>query len=152
MLLESPNPKDPQDAEVARMMNNDPVGFTIKAHEWAVREANAPRRELPTGHIQEPAKLAVTKDDPQRYVDCQETIGAAGRQAEFRTEEILTSWNPRYKGYSKALVERFVNMGFEVDAVVAAFLFVGIDKNGGQDYELEEAYMGDITARLLGEN
>lgn len=42
-------------------------------------------------------------------------------------------------------------MGFEIDAVVEAFLFVGIDKNGGRDYELEEAYMGDITARLLGE-
>lgn len=42
-------------------------------------------------------------------------------------------------------------MGFEVDSVVAAFEFVGIDKNDGMDYELEEAYMGDITARLFGE-
>lgn len=42
-------------------------------------------------------------------------------------------------------------MGFELDKVVEAFLFVGIDRNGGRDYELEEAYMGDITARLLGE-
>ena len=57
----------------------------------------------------------------------------------------------RYQGYSKDLVDRFVNMGFDVDAVVDAFNFVGIDRNGGEDYELEEAYMGDITARLLGE-
>ena len=42
-------------------------------------------------------------------------------------------------------------MGFEIDRVVEAFLFVSIDRNNGQDYELEEAYMGDITARLLGE-
>ena len=42
-------------------------------------------------------------------------------------------------------------MGFEIDRVVEAFLFVAIDRNDGQDYELEEAYMGDITARLLGE-
>ena len=42
-------------------------------------------------------------------------------------------------------------MGFGLDAVVDAFLFVGIDKNNGCDYQLEEAYMGDITARLLGE-
>lgn len=42
-------------------------------------------------------------------------------------------------------------MGFEVPSVVAAFEFVGIDRNDGQDYELEEAYMGDITARLFGE-
>jgi len=60
--------------------------------------------------------------------------------------------NSRYMGYSKALVDRFVNMGFEVDSVVEAFLYVGIDRNGGEDYVLEEAYMGDITARLLGEN
>jgi ubiquitin-conjugating enzyme (huntingtin interacting protein 2) len=42
-------------------------------------------------------------------------------------------------------------MGFDVDRVVEAFVFFGIDRNEGQDYELEEAYMGDITARLLGE-
>lgn len=42
-------------------------------------------------------------------------------------------------------------MGFDVDAVVAAFEYVGIDRMNGDDYELEEAYMGDITARLFGE-
>lgn len=42
-------------------------------------------------------------------------------------------------------------MGFDVSAVVNAFEYVGIDKNDGHDYELEEAYMGDITARLFGE-
>lgn len=43
-------------------------------------------------------------------------------------------------------------MGFEVSAVVAAFEYVGIDKAGGEDYELEEEYMGDITARLFHEH
>ena len=42
-------------------------------------------------------------------------------------------------------------MGFDVQQVVAAFEYVGIDHNDGQDYELEEAYMGDITARLFNE-
>jgi ubiquitin-conjugating enzyme (huntingtin interacting protein 2) len=42
-------------------------------------------------------------------------------------------------------------MGFDIDRVVEAFIFVAIDRNNGEDYELEEAYMGDITARLLGE-
>lgn len=49
------------------------------------------------------------------------------------------------------MVDRFVNMGFELDAVVEAFMYVGIERNGGEEYEMEEAYMGDITARLLGE-
>jgi ubiquitin-conjugating enzyme (huntingtin interacting protein 2) len=57
----------------------------------------------------------------------------------------------RYKGYNKALVERFTAMGFDVPAVVAAMEYVGIDRMGGQDYEMEEAYMGDVTARLFGE-
>lgn len=65
---------------------------------------------------------------------------------------VWTDGESRYNGFNKDLVDRFVSMGFDVEAVVSAFIFVGIDRNGGQDYELEEAYMGDITARLLGEN
>lgn len=42
-------------------------------------------------------------------------------------------------------------MGFDVEKVVSAFEFVGVERNGGLDYELEEEYMGDITARLFGE-
>ncbi|KAK4096938.1 hypothetical protein N658DRAFT_489610 [Parathielavia hyrcaniae] len=121
MLLESPNPKDPQDAEVAKMMMERPDDFAQKAHEWAVKYAGAPRREMPI-HNYHKTPPPVVKNDPSRY-----------------------------KGYNKDLVDRFVNMGFDVDAVVDAFIFVGIDRNGGDDYELEEAYMGDITARLLGE-
>jgi ubiquitin-conjugating enzyme (huntingtin interacting protein 2) len=48
-------------------------------------------------------------------------------------------------------VERFCEMGFDVPTVVAAFEYVGIDRMDGMDYELEEAYMGDITARLFNE-
>ena len=57
----------------------------------------------------------------------------------------------RYGGYNEDMINRFVMMGFDLDRVVSAFEFVGIDSNGGEDYELEEAYIGDITARLLGE-
>lgn len=57
----------------------------------------------------------------------------------------------RYDGYNKDLIDRFCSMGFDVDRVVSAFNFVGIDRNGGDDYDLEPEYMGDITARLLGE-
>ena len=60
-------------------------------------------------------------------------------------------WDDRYEGYNKDLVDRFCHMGFDVQRVVSAFKYVGIDRMGGEDYELEEAYMGDVTARLLGE-
>lgn len=57
----------------------------------------------------------------------------------------------RYDGYNKNLIDRFTSMGFDVERVVAAFRYVGADRRGGQDYELEEGRMGDIAARLLGE-
>ncbi|VBB75527.1 Putative ubiquitin-conjugating enzyme [Podospora comata] len=122
MLLESPNPKDPQDAEVAKMMLEQPEAFAQKAHEWAVKYASAPRRDTPVHNYQKVAPPPPRADDPARY-----------------------------QGYNKDLIDRFVHMGFDLDAVVEAFNYVGIDRNGGEDYVLEEAYMGDITARLLGE-
>lgn len=42
-------------------------------------------------------------------------------------------------------------MGFDVEQVVECFKHFGIDRMDGDDYELEEEYMGDVTARLLGE-
>ncbi|OAQ98664.1 hypothetical protein LLEC1_05027 [Akanthomyces lecanii] len=122
MLLEFPNSKDPQDAEVAKMMNDQPERFALVAHEWAVKYAAAPRRQIDTAQFAGAATAAAPKDDPARY-----------------------------DGYHKDLVDKFTGMGFDVEAVVDAFRFVGIDKNNGRFYHLEEAYMGDVTARLLGE-
>ena len=45
MLLESPNPKDPQDAQVAKMLIETPKLFARTAHDWAVKYAGAPRVE-----------------------------------------------------------------------------------------------------------
>ncbi|KAI1445024.1 ubiquitin-conjugating enzyme/RWD-like protein [Annulohypoxylon stygium] len=120
-LFESPEPKDPQDAEVARMMINDREAFNKKAHEWAVLHAGAPRNS--------------------NFQSVQPRTPIVPQQVD----------DSRYQGYNKDLINRFVNMGFDIDRVVEAFQFVGIDRLDGQDYELEEAYMGDITARLLGE-
>ncbi|KAI0381234.1 ubiquitin-conjugating enzyme/RWD-like protein [Hypomontagnella monticulosa] len=120
-LFESPEPKDPQDAEVAKMMLTDREAFNNKAHEWAVLHAKAPSN--PKFQYMKPrTSVAPTQVDESRY-----------------------------QGYNKDLIDRFVSMGFDIDRVVEAFQFVGIDRLDGQDYELEEAYMGDITARLLGE-
>ncbi|KAI1396854.1 ubiquitin-conjugating enzyme/RWD-like protein [Hypoxylon fuscum] len=124
-LFESPEPKDPQDAEVAKMMINDREGFNKKAHEWAVLHAGAPRN--PNFHSVQ----------PRSYIEPQQQ----------RADD-----ESRYQGYNKDLIDRFVHMGFDIDRVVEAFQWVGIDPMvDGQDVELEEAYMGDITARLLGE-
>ena len=57
----------------------------------------------------------------------------------------------RYDGYNRDLVDRFGGMGFDVASVVAAFRDVGIDRNGGMDYQLSDGQMASVTARLLGD-
>ncbi|KAI5917189.1 ubiquitin carrier protein [Camillea tinctor] len=123
-LFESPEPKDPQDAEVAKMMLNDPDGFNKKAHEWAVTHAGAPKNPK----YQASQSRSNVLPQPSQQVD-----------------------DSRYQGYNKELINRFVSMGFDIDRVVEAFQYVGIETYDGQDVDLEPAYMGDITARLLGE-
>ena len=143
MLLEAPNPKDPQDAEVAKMMMDDHEFFESVAHDWAVKYANAPRKQPPPDQMQ---RKAVQKKD--------DDIHRCGTPS-MPEEDLCCDtdfWGIyRYQGWNKNLVDRFVNMGFDLDAVIEAFTYVGIDRNGGEDYEMEEAYMGDVTARLLGE-
>ncbi|CZR46067.1 uncharacterized protein FPRO_11514 [Fusarium proliferatum ET1] len=53
-----------------------------------------------------------------------------------------------YGGYNRNLMDQFVALGYDKDAVVKAFEYVGIDRNNGEDYSLEEAYQGDILAKL----
>lgn len=48
-LLSTPEPKDPQDAEVASMLTRNPKEFERVAHEWAVKHAGAPRKEAGEG-------------------------------------------------------------------------------------------------------
>ena len=43
-LLSTPEPKDPQDAEVASMLVKNPKEFERVAREWAVKYAGAPRK------------------------------------------------------------------------------------------------------------
>lgn len=131
-LLGSPEPKDPQDAQVAQMLIKNPKEFERVARDWAVKYAGAPRK-----YVGESSGGATA-----------ETIEAAEAENRRREEEINLE---AYDGYNKDLIDRFVNMGFDLDQVVSAFRYVGIDRMDGEDYELEEAYMGDITARLLGE-
>lgn len=62
MLLEAPNPKDPQDAEVAKMMLEDQEYFEAVAHDWAVRHAGAPRTRPTPDQIQRKTKEEKSDD------------------------------------------------------------------------------------------
>ncbi|KAI9700330.1 MAG: Ubiquitin-conjugating enzyme E2 1 [Candelina mexicana] len=131
-LLSTPEPKDPQDAEVASMLMRNPKEFERVAREWAVKYAGSPQNDRAEGSGGATAQTLKQREQKSKEEEEKARLAA-------------------YEGYNKDLVDRFVNMGFDVDRVVSAFKFVGIDRMGGEDYELEEAYMGDITARLLGE-
>ncbi|KAI0199479.1 putative ubiquitin carrier protein [Astrocystis sublimbata] len=123
-LFESPEPRDPQDAEVATMMLRDPEGFAKQAHEWAVRYANAPRSE--------------------RYM-----------HVAPRTNVVAPS-QPRddsaYQGYNRALVDKFVELGFPVERVVEAFEHCHIPKYNGQYVPIEQDIGSDIADRLFGDH
>ncbi|EAS30619.3 ubiquitin conjugating enzyme [Coccidioides immitis RS] len=131
-LLSTPEPKDPQDAEVANMLLRNPKEFERVAREWAVMHAGAPKKQIGEGSGGATAASIREKEIKSKQEQEQEELAA-------------------YEGYNKDLIDRFCSMGFDVPRVVAAFKYVGIDRMDGEDYELEEAYMGDVTARLLGE-
>jgi len=124
-LLSTPEPKDPQDAEVATMLIKNPKQFARVAREWAVKYAGAPKSETGEG------SSGPLGDDEKDGQDDADLLAA-------------------YDGYNKNLVDRFTSMGFDVKDVVSAFRHVGIHRMDGQEYELEEAYMNSITERLLG--
>lgn len=78
MLLESPNPSDPQDAEVASMMMEDREYFDCVAHDWAVKYAGAPRtqpkpeelvRKVIEKQAEDPNRL-VWEDEPVPLSSC----------------------------------------------------------------------------------
>lgn len=48
-LLSTPEPKDPQDAEVAKMLMRYPKEFDRVAAEWAEKYAGAPKRDKGEG-------------------------------------------------------------------------------------------------------
>lgn len=73
MLLEFPNPKDPQDAEVAKMMNEQPEAFALKAQEWAIKYAGAPPRQMDTSKYRKAEALQ------SRIVDIDRYVGSLGR-------------------------------------------------------------------------
>lgn len=76
MLLEAPNPKDPQDAEVAKMMMDDHEFFECVAHDWAVKHAGAPRKQPPPDQHQRKTTQK-KEDDIAKYVWAVQTCSFA---------------------------------------------------------------------------
>lgn len=137
------------------MLLTQPDKFRAKARDWAIHYANAPAvtqwsesaASAPSYTAPKLSKEEEARQEMIKYDGFPSTVFPGMLMVNGR----LTRNYDRYQGYNKALVDRFVVMGFDVEKVVEAFLFVHIDRNNGEDYELEEAYMGDVTARLLGE-
>jgi ubiquitin-conjugating enzyme (huntingtin interacting protein 2) len=123
MLLEVPNPKDPQDAEVASMLKDDPPLFARTAHHWAVKYAGATPQTTEYKEYQASVKTVASPEEDLK----------------------------RYGGYNKQLVDEYVQMGFEVESVVDVFRQTGLQVYNGAYYQMPAQYHAIITSRLLGE-
>ena len=141
-LLSSPEPKDPQDAEVASMLITRPEEFKHVAREWAQRYAGASKP--PPGSM----KTGASSSGDGTGAALQQAKKNEDKEAKKREEQRRRE---AYHGYNQNMIDGFTSMGFGIEQVVAAFEYVGIDSNGGEAYELEEEYIGDVTARLFGE-
>ncbi|KAF4121872.1 ubiquitin-conjugating enzyme (huntingtin interacting protein 2) [Geosmithia morbida] len=157
MLLEFPNPKDPQDAQVAKLAMDDPEQYARIAHQWAVSYAGAPDTHFDSSKYRKDGDQKATPVGEEQYVFFLSFFLFSLSALPFsfpyffhrrKTDRI----HNRYMGYHKNLVGRFTSMGFEVSAVVNAFIRAGLPRKNGADYEPEEAYLGDVTAHLLGES
>ena len=131
------------------MLTRNPKEFERVAYEWAVKYAGAPKKETGEGGGGSKPETAKQKQKRSKEEEAAERAAMYARLNEVSRGAIADI--PRYGGYNEQMINRFVWMGFDLDRVVSAFDYVGIDPNEGEDYELEEAYIGDITARLLGE-
>ena len=131
------------------MLTRNPKEFERVAYEWAVKYAGAPKKETGEGGGGSKPETAKQKQKRSKEEEAAERAAMYVHLNEVARGSIADIL--RYGGYNEQMINRFVWMGFDLDRVVSAFDYVGIDPNEGEDYELEEAYIGDITARLLGE-
>ena len=145
-LLSSPEPKDPQDAEVAHMLISRPEEFAQVAREWAQKYAGAPKPPIGSSKTG-----ASGSGDTSAGAEQMQKSKEEAREERERKRAEERRRREAYKGYNRRMIDRFVEMGFTVEQVVAAFEYVGIDNADGEEYELEEEYMGDVTARLFNE-
>ncbi|KAJ5495071.1 Ubiquitin-conjugating enzyme [Penicillium diatomitis] len=100
-LLSTPEPKDPQDAEVANMMLQRPQEFQRIAREWAIIYAGAPSSD--SGDA-----LKGTAESPL---------------------EIDDDSQAQYDGYDEFLVDGFKAMGFSIEDVVRVLADLQISRH-----------------------
>lgn len=118
LLLEAPEPKDPQDAEVGRQMLEHPDQWARIAQEWSIKYAGAPQQEL----------------DFSKYTSTPKELEAN-----------------RYDGYNQEVVDRFTDLGFQVEDIVRVFKEIKLPTRGGAYFPQTEEFMDIVTTKLLGE-
>ena len=125
------------------------AGFKpIPANEskWAKHMREAGEEQIKKAHQQK-----IEKQQKYNYNREQYELEMALEQEEEKPKEEVEEKVDRYHGYNKLMVDQFTEMGYSVEQIVAAFEWVGIDKADGEWYQLEEEYLGDVTAKLFSE-
>ncbi|KAF3923590.1 hypothetical protein ABW21_db0201739 [Orbilia brochopaga] len=129
-LLATPEPKDPQDAEVAGMLLRDKPLFEKTAREWAVRFAGAPQTVA--------SSSSAVDRDPR-----------AAREAEARRKaEEERIRQQQYDGYPHGIFADFTAMGFDVPRVVRVLKAMGLPRGIGR---LPPEVSEEVVERLLSQ-
>lgn len=136
-LLSSPEPKDPQDAEVASMLLNRPEQFRHVAREWAERYAGAPKP--PPGSSRTGASGSGEKD---------KAPSSSEKRAEEKERKRKMEEEGR-AGFHPSVIQPFVDMGCSVERVVAALLEAEVEPLGGQPQQLSEETFETVTDHLF---
>ncbi|KAK6330670.1 Ubiquitin-conjugating enzyme E2 1 [Orbilia javanica] len=127
-LLATPEPKDPQDAEVAGMLLRNPKQFEEIARQWAVQYAGAPPKA--------PSGSSSSAEDARRDREAEERRKA--QQELIRQQQM--------EGYASNLFVDFEAMGFDIPRVVRILKNLGIPKTIGR---LPNNLSEEIVERLL---
>ncbi|KAI5286535.1 hypothetical protein KEM54_006696 [Ascosphaera aggregata] len=126
-LLSTPEPRDPQDAEVAKMLLESPERYERVARSWTAKYAGGPAVD----EIEEDT----SSPSSSRH--------AYGERDNGRSDVRRT-----YQGFDPNLLHQFCSMGFDILQVARAFTDEGIPRDART---LSDVQSNNITARLLGE-
>ncbi|KAI5303869.1 hypothetical protein KEM56_007110 [Ascosphaera pollenicola] len=123
-LLASPEPDDPQDAQVAVMLRDQPKEYARVAREWSIKHAGAPRTE---------ADLDLDDLD---------------RGPPFRTTQQELERMRQHEMYRPLVVAEFLIMGFDAPRIHRALRDEGIPR---EIRRLTPEQIAAVTSRLLGD-
>jgi len=139
------------------MLIRTPQEFARVAREWTVKHAggsSSPSSSTSSGSQKRKSPEKDDNEDESQQRNVQQKIdsrGSTDRHTQVGNKApSLASVSAQYKGYSRALVNKFTPMGFGVPQIVSALELAGVDK--GHDVMIhgtDDEFIAEITNHLV---